>query len=231
MKNIIKLSLLSILFAFASCKNDKTENSDKASAEATTENQLYSCPMHPKVTGDKGEACSICGMSLSEPVITKEAVVEEVKEVEIIKSKSSFSIDTILDNYLTLKNALTNDDSKAAAEAGKELLATLKKSNNDKIEAELKNQYATIVDAAILHATQIGENAGKIVNQRKDFSLLSKEMNNLIKMFKTDKKLYQDYCPMYDQGKSGYWISEIKDIKNPYYGSEMLTCGGIHKEL
>jgi hypothetical protein len=30
---------------------------------------------------------------------------------------------------------------------------------------------------------------------------------------------------MYDQGKSGYWISEFKEIKN--YGSEMLTCGGI----
>jgi hypothetical protein len=35
---------------------------------------------------------------------------------------------------------------------------------------------------------------------------------------------------MYDQGKSGYWISETKDIKNPYYGSEMLTCGGITNE-
>jgi hypothetical protein len=37
----------------------------------------------------------------------------------------------------------------------------------------------------------------------------------MIKMFRTDKKLYQDYCPMYDQGKSGYWISEIKGIQNP----------------
>jgi hypothetical protein len=36
---------------------------------------------------------------------------------------------------------------------------------------------------------------------------------------------------MYNQGKNGYWISEIKDIKNPYYGSEMLTCGGIVKEF
>jgi hypothetical protein len=26
-------------------------------------------------------------------------------------------------------------------------------------------------------------------------------------------QLYQDYCPMYDEGKSGYWISETKEIK------------------
>jgi hypothetical protein len=36
---------------------------------------------------------------------------------------------------------------------------------------------------------------------------------------------------MYNHGKNGYWISEVKDIKNPYYGAEMLTCGGISKEL
>jgi hypothetical protein len=43
------------------------------------------------------------------------------------KSKSSFSIDLILDDYLKLKNALTNDDSKLASEAGKDLQATLQK--------------------------------------------------------------------------------------------------------
>ena len=60
--------------------------------------------------------------------------------------------------------------------------------------------------------------------------MLSKDVNDLIKIFGTDTKIYRDYCPMYDQGKSGYWISETKDIKNPYYGSEMLTCGGITNE-
>jgi hypothetical protein len=44
--------------------------------------------------------------------------------------------------------------------------------------------------------------------------------DNLIKMFRTDKKLLQDYCPMYDQGKSGYWISEIKGIHSKCRYSE-----------
>jgi hypothetical protein len=49
MKNILKLSLLSIIFAFASCKDDKTESVDKENTETTAENQLYSCSMHPEV--------------------------------------------------------------------------------------------------------------------------------------------------------------------------------------
>jgi hypothetical protein len=61
---------------------------------------------------------------------------------------------------------------------------------------------------------------GKLINRVKDFAPLSAEMHNLIKMFRTDKKLYQDYCPMYDQGKSGYWISEIKGIQKLHYGQK-----------
>jgi hypothetical protein len=59
--------------------------------------------------------------------------------------------------------------------------------------------------------------------------LLSKDVNDLIKVFGTNKKLYQDYCPMADDGKIAIWISEIKEIKNPYKGSKMLTCGSVKK--
>ena len=231
MKNSVKLSIILLVFVFASCKDNKVETKTEVTSEKTADNQLYSCPMHPKVTGDKGEACSVCGMSLSEPVVEAQTAVEVVKEVEIIKSKSSFSIDRILNNYLSVKNALTKDDSKGAAQAAKELFSTLKNTKGDQVEAALQAQYATIVDGATKQAEQISSGTANIEKQRKDFALLSKDMHDLIAMFTTDKKLYQDYCPMYDQGKSGYWISEIKDIKNPYYGSEMLTCGGITKEL
>ncbi len=225
MKNILKVSLLVVLVVFASCKDSKT------STESSTDNQLYSCSMHPEITGKKGEACSICGMELTEPVVAAEPVQEEEKEVVKIKSKSNISIDAILDDYLKLKNALTLDDSNAAASAGTELVSAVSKLNTDKIEAELKDDVAAISEHAIENAKHIGDNGGKMDHQREHFAKLSKNISDLLAIFETDKKLYQDYCPMYDEGKSGYWISETKDIKNPYYGSEMLTCGGIHKEL
>ena len=229
MKKIILTAMIIALTVVSCKKNEVTSTEKKPTTESGTE--LYSCPMHPEVHGKKGEACPECGMELTEPVVEATPAVEVVKEVEIIKSKSSFSVDAILDDYLKLKNALTKDDSKGAAEAGKKLFSTLKNTKGDQVEAALQAQYMTIVDGATKQADQISSGTANIEKQRKDFALLSKDMHDLITMFKTDKKLYQDYCPMYDQGKSGYWISEIKDIKNPYYGSEMLTCGGITKEL
>jgi hypothetical protein len=32
---------------------------------------------------------------------------------------------------------------------------------------------------------------------------------------------------MYKKGKGAFWLSETKEIKNPYLGKTMPTCGTI----
>ena len=31
-------------------------------------------------------------------------------------------------------------------------------------------------------------------------------------------------------GKGGYWLQDVKEINNPYFGAKMLRCGEIKKE-
>ncbi|MCG9791470.1 DUF3347 domain-containing protein [Flavobacterium algicola] len=229
MKNLIKIGLLSLVLILASCKDNK-ENASDDNKEMIADNELYFCSMHPEITGKMNDICSECGMKLTEKVSDRDETVS-VKKMEIIKSKAAFSTDLILDKYINLKNKLAADDSKAAAAAGTELERAIEDARFEIIEAELQNQYTTITKAAIEETVAITANSEKIANQRKQFAALSQNMTYLIQMFDTDKILYQDYCPMYGEGKNGYWISEVKDIKNPYYGAEMLTCGGLIKEL
>ena len=56
-------------------------------------------------------------------------------------------------------------------------------------------------------------------------------LSDLQKAFGGGQALYYDYFPMYNKGKDGYWISEVKDIKNPYLGKAMPTCGSVKEEL
>jgi hypothetical protein len=56
-------------------------------------------------------------------------------------------------------------------------------------------------------------------------------MDDLIALFGTDRKLYLDHCPMYNDGKGATWISATREIRNPYYGAAMLSCGALKKEL
>ena len=222
-------------FVMVSCNQKSKETEVNVNAKADTNSQLYACSMHPEVTGKKGEKCSKCGMELTDPVTQTKPLknYEEPKSTDTIatveSTKSSDNVNDIISSYINLKNKLTSDDSKGAAEKGKMLLASFNKFDTKKLDAKQKKEYLDIADDAKENAEHIGDNAGKLDHQREHFVLLSKDINDLIKMFGSNKKLYQDYCPMADEGKGAIWISEIKEIKNPYQGAKMLTCGSVKK--
>lgn len=216
-------------------KTDEMNNT--LTANAADSNKLYACPMHPEVTGKKGEKCSKCGMELTKEVsVTVNSSAKEntitdsaTKQATAPVSPDKFSIADIVGNYLKLKNALVKDDTKAAASAGKALFISFNSASNASLDEKQKKEFADIADDAKEHSEHIGANAGKIDHQREHFATLSKDVNDLIQMFGTSQKLYQDFCPMYDDGKGASWISETKEIKNPFYGSQMLTCGSVKK--
>ena len=140
-------------------------------------------------------------------------------------------ISDLLTEYLQLKNALTKDNTNDAAAAGKELVTAIGKVDVNDMTAEQKQTFDDISPDATEQAEHIGDNSGKIEHQREHFAMLSTDVNDLITAFGTDQKLYQDYCPIYGDGKGAIWISETKEIKNPYFGNIMLNCGKLKTEL
>lgn len=214
-----------------SCNQKNKEAQDENGEVVVKVDEKYSCPMHPEEVGKKGDTCKQCGMDL-EPMKAFDAGDTKFEITEVSDAvKASVSTDAIIDSYLKIKNALANDNGKEATTAANVFAKAVSETKTDKISKELLTKYLNITDDAKAQAELIISNDGNIVQQRMYFAVLSKDITNLIATFGTNKKLFQDYCPMYNQGKSGYWISEVKDIKNPYYGSEMLTCGGMVKEI
>jgi DNA-binding transcriptional regulator WhiA len=64
--------------------------------------------------------------------------------------------------------------------------------------------------------------------QREYFAGLSSNMATVARSFKlSNQPVYLQYCPM----KKASWLSSEKQIKNPYYGSSMLTCGAVTETL
>jgi hypothetical protein len=229
MKKVILSSFLLALVLLSCNQKNKEEKSTEGQVIVKTDAK-YSCPMHPEVTGTKGAVCKECGMDL-EPV---KAEAEETQvEITAVSAavKATVTTEEIINGYLKIKNALAKDNAKDAAAAAPAFIKAVEATDTKKIDAALLTKYLNATDDAKKQAELIIKNADKIDEQRMYFAVLSKDITILIATFGTDLKLYQDYCPMYNEGKSGYWISEMKDIKNPYYGSEMLTCGGMIKEI
>lgn len=137
--------------------------------------------------------------------------------------------DLILTTYLYVKDALVNEDSKTAAEAGGDLVKQFKGFNVESYAQNDRQELQGIIEDATEHAQHISENP--IDHQREHFDMLSKDMIDLIAITGTSKKLYQDYCPMYNNDKGAHWLSDSKEIRNPYFGSKMMNCGEVIKEI
>lgn len=136
--------------------------------------------------------------------------------------------EAILNDYFNLKDALVADDNSKAKELGATLatsLGNLDVSSNfsDTQKADLKD----IIEDAVEHAEHISES--DIDHQREHFKVLSKDVADMVAITGTKNTLYQQFCPMYDGGSA--WLSMSKEIKNPYYGSKMLKCGEVQKEI
>lgn len=233
--NILFLFVFAILLT--ACNQKKNPDETLKPESGVTSGEKYACPMHPEITGEKGSECSECGMELTEKVAQKTATEKEETPASPTKAEpqvmlktananqTDFPTDAIVLKYLKIKNTLTKDDSKGAATAAKMLSTTLNSASSASLDTQLKNKYNAIVADAKAHVKNIGDNAGKIDHQREYFSQLSQDVYDLIKAFGTQQTVYQDYCPMYGEGKTGYWISETQEVINPYFGSEMLNCG------
>ncbi|MBS1750294.1 MAG: DUF3347 domain-containing protein [Bacteroidetes bacterium] len=118
----------------------------------------------------------------------------------------------LLSNYINIKNALINSDTKSASEAIAILHKNIIKENSFAQNKDLKKAVSELAEA------------NNIEKQRNAFSDVSNIIWKLVKKTESlTQDVYYQYCPM----KKAYWLSTEKEIKNPYYGSAMLNCGKV----
>lgn len=164
----------------------------------------------------------ICLSTLAQAQLTsKEEVTPELVQKREEKKKE------ITKSYLALKNSLILSDSLVAVKSAIALTNSLKNFKFKKLTLEQMN-IATISRKEIIElANQIA--ATKNINkQRKIFETLSVKYWDQASKFKAaDEKLYLQVCPM----TGAVWTSDSKEIKNPYYPKNMLTCGEVKASL
>jgi hypothetical protein len=162
----------------------------------------------------------------------------ENAEVKVVKASFTnvdagvaANIKKITDNYLQLKNALTNGKANEASDAANNIFKDLKTFDKSLLTAEQKKVYDQQEEGLKENAEHISGRTDNIEHQRKHFVSLSAGMYALAKAFGGGKTLYHDHCPMAQNGKGAMWLSETKEIKNPYFGDKMMECGSVEEEI
>jgi hypothetical protein len=143
--------------------------------------------------------------------------------------KQSKTASSLIDSYLAIKNALVNDDKDAAAKAGERLAQSAATFDVSKVETSQQQEMKEILEVMKEHGEHIAES--DIAHQREHFAQIHRDMKDMVAITGSDRTLYQQYCPMYDDNEGGAWLSASKTIKNPLFGSKMMKCGAVKQTI
>ena len=156
-------------------------------------------------------------LACSQPEAPEEAPVEVVHKNYV---KPEYG-ETVLQQYLHMKDALVSSNVQEARDAGKLMY----------IHLDIQKH-----EAIVKPLTEIIESQD-LALQRERFYALSQalqvalEANNDLVINAGREPLFIQYCPMAFGNQGGTWLSAEPNVMNPFYGDEMLNCGVVRDTL
>ncbi len=165
----------------------------------------------------------------------KAAETKKVKPLAQSKNSSDFNnkFTNLLISYYRLKDAFVLSNDTMATSQAKSLIASVEGLNLKEVKAD-----SSIVEMANQYIGSISSEAKALVAEpkleakRKSFQMISDNMYDLVRTVHFDKEVvYHQFCPMAFNDAGAYWLSQSSDIKNPYFGKKMLTCGEVKDSI
>lgn len=206
MKKTLLAGAVVAAFTFTSCSESTTENT-----EATAEHH----------EGMEHEGMDHAQMT--------SAVVVETPRFESVAAPFRTQVEELLGEYMKLKNALVSSNTEEAKAAANEVLRVAKAMPIATLTTDEK-AFAEEHTAEVVSSAEKIARASAIEGQRENLELLSEAVFSMAKAYgAADSELYYQHCPMANNNRGGYWLSSDKDIKNPYFGDKMMTCGSTEE--
>lgn len=134
----------------------------------------------------------------------------------------------VFDAYFALKDALVASDAVQAMNLAGKLDGAMHAVDPQRLSAEQQAVWTDVMGSTmpVLHPLSTTKD---LAEQRNGFAKLTPAMLRLAKAAPGDAPVYLDHCPMYNGGVD--WLSRDKAIRNPYYGSQMMTCGSVKETI
>ncbi|MDF1560893.1 MAG: efflux RND transporter periplasmic adaptor subunit [Bacteroidales bacterium] len=198
-----------------------------AAAQLTGKPSMMSPEGGPVMTGHNHGAMS---SEVSE-VLSDTQQSDRADNTSAISRAAKNALEPVYDDYLKLKEALSDDnpeDAKKAAVSMKENLARVDMGLFTGDSHNIWMKFSNELNDILQHAPHFSS----LEEIREAFRLLSITMVKMSESFKPfSKTLYVQHCPMADNNRGADWLSTEKEIKNPYFGESMLTCGEVTGEI
>ncbi|MES2430851.1 MAG: DUF3347 domain-containing protein [Bacteroidota bacterium] len=165
---------------------------------------------------------------------------DKAVEIRADKHSAAFnaSIDSMMAAYFSMKSAFVEADTVGIKAGAAKMIVLADSIHIDEIKKDTTGIYETVVTFLndVKSNTQSLLTQTKLEEMRLDFKQVNEQLYSFLKSVNYEgKKLYWQVCPMaFNDTESANWVSDSKDIINPYLGkkhpkyhAEMLECGEV----
>lgn len=136
----------------------------------------------------------------------------------------------LVSQYLLLKDEFVNSNEETVEITAQKTLSALNNIDMTLLNGEAHTLWMKIKNPLEDNINSIIQMNG-LEMKRSHFSLVSDRLSEAISNFGVHYSetinLYLEYCPMAFDNEGAYWISNSEEIRNPYFGDAMLTCGEV----
>jgi len=127
--------------------------------------------------------------------------------------------------YILMKNAFVASDAKEVKTEAEKVQTRLLAVDMEGVTGDLHMKWMNLLGTLKSEVSNI-INTGDLAEQRLAFAAFNDAFYNTLELFGLESgTVYYQYCPMANGDKGAFWLSEVNEIRNPYFGDEMLNCG------
>ncbi len=127
--------------------------------------------------------------------------------------------------YLPMKNALIAADAGQAARMAENVDSALNSVDMELLKGDAHKAWMDQM-GTMKERLQTIMKSRDVTAQRKAFSGFNAALFTSVREFGLDGvTTYYQHCPMALDNQGADWFSEVSEIRNPYLGNDMLTCG------
>lgn len=151
---------------------------------------------------------------------------KQVKQFDV-STDFQKQLNAVYQASLKLNAAFVASDAEAVKSKAASMSKAMEKVKNELLEMEANTAWVAFMKPVIDEGLVAINASDDIAEQRKLYAYVADALYTSVKSFGVGKTVYYQYCPMVKAS----WLNDSKDIKNPYYGSMMLTCGSTKEVL
>ncbi len=149
----------------------------------------------------------------------------------VVSTEFKKQLQGVYDSYIQMKNVFVASDAKDVRKKAEIVKSNLQQVDMGLLEGDAHMIWMKNLDKLDSEITAIAS-ITNITTQRISFAVFNDAFYASLKAFGLHHgTVYYQYCPMANGDKGAFWLSDIEEIENPYFGEDMLKCGETRETL